>query len=52
MIIGAGNSSEKIIREIRDNKSLNYIVVGLVDDDKVKIGATIHGVPVYAQLRN
>ena len=50
IIIGAGNSSEKIIREIRDNKSLNYIVVGLVDDDKVKIGATIHGVPVLCSI--
>ena len=36
IIIGAGNSSEKIIREIRDNASLKYLVVGLVDDDNKK----------------
>tara|TARA_B100001248_G_C27394584_1_gene464628 strand:- start:2318 stop:3955 length:1638 start_codon:yes stop_codon:yes gene_type:complete len=50
MIIGAGNSSEKIIREIRDNKALDYLVVGLVDDDERKIGATIHGVPILCPI--
>ena len=50
VIIGAGNSSEKIIREIRDNNNLRYLVVGLLDDDKTKIGATIHGVPILGSL--
>ncbi len=50
IIIGAGNSSEKIIREIRDNKDLKYQVVGFLDDDEVKIGATIHGIPILGPI--
>ena len=50
VIIGAGSSTEKIIREIRDNSGMHYIVVGIVDDDKLKIGATIHGVPIFGKI--
>ena len=50
IFIGAGNSTEKIIREIRDNSDMKYIVVGIVDDDKLKIGATIHGVPIIGKI--
>ena len=50
IIIGAGTSSEKIIREIRNNPGLQYIVVGIVDDDRFKIGATIHGVPIIGSI--
>ncbi len=50
IIIGAGNSSEKIIREIKDNHYLKYIVVGILDDDDIKIGATIHSVPILGKI--
>ena len=50
IFIGAGNSTEKIIREIRDNSGMKYIVVGIVDDDKLKIGATIHGIPILGRI--
>ena len=50
IFIGAGNSTEKIIREIRDNSDMKYIVVGIVDDDKLKIGATIHGIPILGRI--
>jgi FlaA1/EpsC-like NDP-sugar epimerase len=46
MIIGAGDSGEKILREIRDNASLRYEVVGFIDDDQLKVGKQIHGVPI------
>jgi len=52
IIIGAGNSTEKIIREIRDNSGMKYIVVGIVDDDKLKIGATIHGIPILGKIND
>ena len=42
--------SEKIIREVRDNKKMKVIVVGIVDDDGSKIGATIHGVPILGSI--
>jgi len=50
IIIGAGSSSEKIIREINDNSAMHYNVVGIVDDDLNKIGATIHGIPILASI--
>jgi FlaA1/EpsC-like NDP-sugar epimerase len=50
IMIGAGDSAEKIIREIRDNKGMKYVVVGIVDDDGSKVGATIHGVPILGPI--
>ena len=52
LIIGAGNSGEKIFREIRDNKELNYQVVGFVDDHPSKQGKYIHGKPVIGGTNN
>jgi FlaA1/EpsC-like NDP-sugar epimerase len=46
LIIGAGNSGEKILREILDNPDLPYDVLGILDDDPAKQGRTMHGVPV------
>jgi FlaA1/EpsC-like NDP-sugar epimerase len=46
LIIGAGDCGEKILREIRDNSSLNLKVIGFLDDNRNKIGRKIHGVPV------
>ncbi len=46
LIIGAGDAAEQIIREVRNNKSLPYHIVGIVDDDRAKTGLRIHSVPV------
>lgn len=46
LILGAGQAGEKILREIEENKTLNYNVVGFIDDDPAKQGLTIHGVRV------
>ncbi len=46
LIIGAGSCGEKILREIRDNRLMNYEVVGFLDDNPGKIGKKIHGVIV------
>ena len=46
LLVGAGAAAEKVIREIRDNPSVRYDVVGLVDDDKKKQGLKIHGILV------
>ena len=50
LIIGAGDCGEKIYREIRDNASLQYQVVGFLDDSRQKIGRTIHGIPVLSSI--
>jgi FlaA1/EpsC-like NDP-sugar epimerase len=50
IIIGAGDCGEKIYREIRDNASLRYNVVGFIDDSQTKIGRTIHGIPVLGRI--
>ena len=50
LIVGAGDAGEKLVREIKDNPSINYDVAGLIDDDKRKRNQTIHGVPVLGAL--
>ncbi|MBT7094743.1 MAG: polysaccharide biosynthesis protein, partial [Bacteroidetes bacterium] len=52
MIIGAGSSGEKILREIRDNVQLKYNVIGFLDDHYAKQGKMIHGVPVLGRLED
>ena len=54
LILGAGDCGEKIFREIQDNASLRYEVVGFLDDDLTKVGKLLHGVPILgttAELR-
>jgi FlaA1/EpsC-like NDP-sugar epimerase len=46
LIVGAGDASEKLLREIKENRNLHYDVVGLIDDDVTKMRKTIHGIPV------
>jgi len=46
LIVGAGNTGEKLLRETTDNPDLPYHVVGFVDDNPKKLNQAIHGVPV------
>lgn len=50
LIIGAGGSGEKIVREIFDNPTIDYKVVGFLDDAPAKIGRALHGVPVLGPV--
>ncbi|SCY91121.1 NDP-sugar epimerase, includes UDP-GlcNAc-inverting 4,6-dehydratase FlaA1 and capsular polysaccharide biosynthesis protein EpsC [Desulfoluna spongiiphila] len=52
LIIGAGNSGEKILREIRVNAGLEYQVIGFVDDHPVKKGKYIHGKQVLGGIED
>lgn len=52
LIIGAGDCAEKIFRELRDNARLKYNVVGFLDDNPVKIGKRIHGIPVLGCIKD
>jgi FlaA1/EpsC-like NDP-sugar epimerase len=46
LIYGAGDAGVSVLREIRQNPGLPYHVVGLLDDDPAKRGASIHGIKV------
>ena len=51
LIMGAGDAGEMALREIRNNRRLNYRLVGFIDDDRKKKGYLIHGVPVLGTRR-
>jgi FlaA1/EpsC-like NDP-sugar epimerase len=46
LIVGAGESGEMIVREMRRRVDLDYQPVAFVDDDPEKHGVRIHDVPV------
>ncbi len=46
IIVGAGNTGEMILRDILKQKFSEFYPVALVDDDKNKLGAYLHGVKV------
>jgi len=50
LIIGAGDSGEKVLREMHDNKRLYYEVIGFLDDNPHKHRRWIHGIPVLGGL--
>jgi FlaA1/EpsC-like NDP-sugar epimerase len=49
LIYGAGDAGVNILREIRQNTGIPYHVVGLLDDDPAKLGASIHGIKVLGR---
>ena len=52
LLIGAGSSAEKILRELRENHALPYLAVGLVDDNPKKIASRVHDVPVVGLIED
>jgi FlaA1/EpsC-like NDP-sugar epimerase len=50
LIIGAGSTGERVLREIRDNPNLKLQPVGFLDDNPLKQGKTIHGVAVLGKV--
>jgi FlaA1/EpsC-like NDP-sugar epimerase len=50
LIIGAGGSGERIVREMFRNSTILYDPIGFVDDNVNKIGSTIQGVKVLGAL--
>ena len=46
LIVGAGDAGEMVTRDIVRNPSLGLFPVGIVDDDRRKLGRTLHGVRV------
>jgi FlaA1/EpsC-like NDP-sugar epimerase len=50
LIVGAGNAGEGLLREILRMRVAEYQVVGFIDDDPVKQGMFIHGIPVLGRV--
>ena len=50
LLLGAGNTGEKIARDILTNFSNDYQIVGFLDDNPEKIGSSIHGIPVINHI--
>ena len=50
LLLGAGNTGEKIARDILTNFSNDYQIVGFLDDNPEKIGSSIHGIPVIDRI--
>ncbi|MBN2447420.1 MAG: polysaccharide biosynthesis protein [Phycisphaerae bacterium] len=50
LIIGAGNAAENVVREILRLPTLNYRVVGFLDDDRSKWRGQIHGIEVLGGI--
>jgi FlaA1/EpsC-like NDP-sugar epimerase len=50
LIVGAGDTGEALLREIRQSKRLPYKVVAFVDDDAEKRRMYIDGVPVVETI--
>ncbi len=50
LIVGAGNAGEALLREIHRMPIAQYEVVGFIDDDPIKRGTNIHGIPVLGTV--
>ncbi len=50
LIVGAGNAGEALLREIHRMPIAQYEVVGFIDDDLIKKGTNIHGIPVLGTV--
>ncbi len=50
LVVGADNDGARIAKEILEVRDSGLRLVGFVDDDPVRIGRNIHGLPVYGPL--
>lgn len=52
LLLGAGWGAEKIVRDILENPSSPYRLIGLLDDDESKLNTTIHGIPIFGKIES
>ena len=49
ILVGAGRTGEKIAREILNNPSSPFEIIGFMDDDQNKIGNRLHGCKILGK---
>lgn len=52
LLIGANDHSELFLREASGNRNSEYKIIGIVDNDKTRIGQFIRNVMVYGDIAN
>lgn len=50
LIVGAGDSGEMVVREMKNSPESAYEPIGFIDDDEQKKGLTIHGVTILGGI--
>ena len=50
LIVGAGSAGSMLVKDLLRNPSARMRPVGMVDDDRRKVGRRLHGVPVLGRL--
>jgi FlaA1/EpsC-like NDP-sugar epimerase len=50
LIVGAGAAGSMLLKDLLRSPSLGLRPVGLVDDDRRKMGRSLHGVPVHGPM--
>ncbi len=50
LIVGAGGAGNMLLREIKSSRQVHRVVPCIVDDDPVKRGTYLHGVPVVGDF--
>ncbi|MBE3138299.1 MAG: polysaccharide biosynthesis protein, partial [Actinobacteria bacterium] len=50
LIVGAGDAGEMIVREMIRQRNSEYIPIGFLDDDRMKLNNHIHGIKVLGPL--
>jgi exopolysaccharide biosynthesis polyprenyl glycosylphosphotransferase len=52
LVLGAGVLGKEIAKKLQDHRELGLQVVGFLDDDAGKAGASFHGVPVLGTIED
>lgn len=50
VIVGAGDMGELVYRQMRTHETVEYRIIAFIDDDPMKWGLRLHGVPVVGDV--
>ncbi len=52
LMIGAGDTGLQVVKQLESRRDLGLLAVGFLDDDRLKIGTMVHGVPVLGSTKD